>query len=37
VAHPGLVPIAKAEFDAVMKEPNQIARKRRTCTSRPLT
>jgi len=28
VAHPGLVPIAKAEFDAVMKEPNQIARKR---------
>jgi malate synthase len=28
VAHPGLVPIALAEFDAVMKEPNQIARKR---------
>ena len=28
VAHPGLVPIARAEFDAVMKEPNQIARKR---------
>ena len=28
VAHPGLVAIAKAEFDAVMKEPNQIARKR---------
>ena len=28
VAHPGLVPIAKAEFDAVMREPNQIARKR---------
>ena len=28
VAHPGLVEIAKAEFDAVMKEPNQIARKR---------
>ena len=28
VAHPGLVPIAKAEFDAVMKEPNQIALKR---------
>ncbi|MGH6754209.1 MAG: malate synthase A, partial [Bradyrhizobium sp.] len=28
VAHPGLVPIAKAEFDAVMKEANQIARKR---------
>lgn len=28
VAHPGLVPIAKAEFDAVMKEANQIARQR---------
>jgi malate synthase len=28
VAHPGLVPIALAEFDAVMKTPNQIARKR---------
>ncbi len=28
VAHPGLVAIAKEEFDAVMKEPNQIARKR---------
>jgi malate synthase len=28
VAHPGLVPIAKAEFDAVMQGPNQIARKR---------
>ena len=28
VAHPGLVEIAMAEFDAVMKEPNQIARKR---------
>jgi malate synthase len=28
VAHPGLVPIAKAEFDAVMKTPNQIDRKR---------
>jgi len=28
VAHPGLVAIAKAEFDAVMKEANQIARKR---------
>ena len=28
VAHPGLVPIAKAEFDAVMKQANQIARKR---------
>jgi malate synthase len=27
VAHPSLVPIAKAEFDAVMKEANQIARK----------
>ena len=24
VAHPGLVPIAKAEFDAVMKGANQI-------------
>ncbi len=28
VAHPGLVPVAKAEFDAVMKGPNQIDRKR---------
>jgi malate synthase len=28
VAHPGLVPIAKAEFDAVMPAPNQIARRR---------
>ena len=28
VAHPGLVEIAKSEFDAVMKEANQIARKR---------
>src|SRR6185369_6399155 len=28
VAHPGLVAIAKEEFDAVMKEANQIARKR---------
>ncbi len=28
VAHPGLVEIARAEFDAIMKEPNQIARKR---------
>jgi malate synthase len=28
VAHPGLVPIARAEFDAVMPGPNQIARKR---------
>jgi len=28
VAHPGLVEIALAEFDAVMKGPNQIARKR---------
>jgi malate synthase len=28
VAHPGLVEIAKREFDAVMKEANQIARKR---------
>ena len=28
VAHPGLVPIAMAEFDAVMKGPNQIDRKR---------
>jgi malate synthase len=28
VAHPGMVGIAKEEFDAVMKEPNQIARKR---------
>ncbi|HEY3232322.1 MAG TPA: malate synthase A, partial [Roseiflexaceae bacterium] len=28
VAHPGLVPIALEAFDAVMKEPNQIQRKR---------
>ncbi|WP_040443522.1 malate synthase A [Ktedonobacter racemifer] len=28
VAHPGLVPIALAEFDAAMKSPNQIERKR---------
>jgi malate synthase len=28
VAHPGLVAIAKAEFDAMMKGANQIARKR---------
>ncbi len=28
VAHPGMVGIAKEEFDAVMKEANQIARKR---------
>ncbi len=28
VAHPGLVPVALEAFDAVMKEPNQIARKR---------
>jgi malate synthase len=28
VAHPGLVEIAEAEFDAVMKDANQIARKR---------
>jgi malate synthase len=28
VAHPGLVPIAKEIFDAEMKEPNQIRRKR---------
>ncbi len=28
VAHPGLVAIAMSEFDAVMKTPNQIARKR---------
>ncbi len=28
VAHPGLVPIAMEEFDAVMKTPNQIDRKR---------
>ena len=28
VAHPGLVPIAKASFDARMPQPNQIARRR---------
>ncbi|GCE05649.1 malate synthase A [Dictyobacter aurantiacus] len=29
VAHPGLVPIALEEFNAVMKTPNQIERKRK--------
>ncbi len=28
MAHPGLVGIAKAAFDAIMPEPNQIARRR---------
>ena len=28
VAHPGLVPIAKEVFDAHMKEPNQLSRRR---------
>lgn len=28
VAHPGLVPVALEAFDAVMKTPNQLARKR---------
>jgi malate synthase len=28
VAHPGLVPVAKEIFDAHMKEPNQISRRR---------
>jgi malate synthase len=28
VAHPGLVPLAKEAFDAVMKSPNQIQRQR---------
>ena len=28
VAHPGLVDVAKHEFDAVMKTPNQIDRQR---------
>jgi malate synthase len=28
VAHPGLIPVALEEFDAVMKGPNQIDRKR---------
>ncbi|HEX4208032.1 MAG TPA: malate synthase A [Ktedonobacteraceae bacterium] len=28
VAHPGLVPVALAEFDAVMQTPNQITRQR---------
>ena len=32
VAHPGLVPIALAAFDAVMKGPNQIDRKREDVT-----
>jgi malate synthase len=38
VAHPGLVPIAKAAFDAVMTGPNQIDRKREdvTITARDL-
>ena len=33
VAHPGMVGIAKEEFDAVMKEANQIARKRQDVTA----
>ena len=28
VAHPGLVPVAKAVFDKMMREPNQIPRQR---------
>ena len=32
VAHPGLVPVALEAFDAVMKTPNQIARKREDVT-----
>jgi malate synthase len=32
VAHPGLVPVAKDIFDAHMKGPNQIARKREDVT-----
>ena len=35
VAHPGLVEIAKSEFDAVMKEANQIARKRQDVNVSP--
>jgi malate synthase len=32
VAHPGLVPVALEAFDAVMKKPNQIDRKREDVT-----
>jgi malate synthase len=32
VAHPGLVPVALEAFDAVMKTPNQIGRKREDVT-----
>jgi malate synthase len=32
VAHPGLVPVALEAFDAIMKTPNQIARKREDVT-----
>jgi len=28
VAHPGLIPVARAEFDAVLTGPNQLARQR---------
>ena len=34
VAHPGLVPVAKAVFDTYMPEPNQIAKPR---TDRPVS
>ena len=34
VAHPGLVPVAKAIFDARMPAPNQIERKREDVTAR---
>src|SRR6267154_1921821 len=34
VAHPGLVPVALEAFDAVMKGPNQIGRKREDVTVR---
>ena len=34
VAHPGLVPVALEAFDAVMKSPNQIDRKREDVTVR---
>jgi malate synthase len=35
VAHPGLVPVAKAVFDRVMPQPNQIDRKRDDVSVKP--
>ena len=37
VAHPGLVPVAKAVFDEYMPSANQIARRNPGSMSKPLT